>query len=164
MSSALGTGYEVLLLLHLLSAIGGFGLLAYNGLYLSLSRRRGYGAGGALAVNAQVSGLAEGLVYASFVFGVAAVGSSRSAWRFSQAWVIAAMVLYLAILSVMHGWIRPRQRRFFTIIRELEADPKLAPMRVGELDSLERRISAGWGAFNILVVGALYLMVFRPGA
>jgi hypothetical protein len=89
-------GFRIVVLLHLLCVIGGFGGLAYNGLYLTLARRRAVGAGEVVEVNRQVSGLAELLVYGAVLFGLAAVGSSRSVDGFDQAWVVAA--LYLMVI------------------------------------------------------------------
>ena len=71
----MSTGYQVLVMLHLLCVIGGFGAVAYNGLYVSLAQRRAGGAGSRaiLEVNTLVSGLAELLIYAALVFGLGAV-------------------------------------------------------------------------------------------
>jgi hypothetical protein len=160
-----GTGYEILLTLHLLCAIGGFGYLAYSGLALQLGRRRG-AAIGTLEVLSQISGLAELLVYGAFVFGVAAVGSSHS-WSFSQAWVIAALALYLAALGVLHGMIRPARKEYTALAAALvakEAPSPGPPPEVDRIASLERRIVRGWGIFNVVVVAVVVLMVVRPGA
>ena len=70
-------------MLHLLCVIGGFGCLAYNGLYL-LAQPAARGGGGALEINSCMSALAELLIYAAFVFGLAAVGASHSVWNFSR--------------------------------------------------------------------------------
>lgn len=63
----MSTGYRILVMLHLLCVIGGFGAVAYNALYLSLAQRRpgAAGAGAILEVNTLVSGLAELLVVAA---------------------------------------------------------------------------------------------------
>jgi uncharacterized membrane protein len=160
-------GFRIFVLLHLLCVIGGFGGLAYNGLYLTLARRRKVGASSVVEVNKQVSGLAELLVYGAVLFGIAAVGSSRSVYGFGQAWVAAALVLYVVDLGVLHGWIRRHQRRYAAITQALvlatDTVPPAEPPQIAELASLERRISAGWGVFNIIVLIVLYLMVFTPG-
>jgi hypothetical protein len=160
-----GTGYDVLLLLHLVCAIGGFGYLAYGGLTLVLGRRRG-AAIGTLEVTQQVGALAELLVYGAFVFGVAAVGSSR-AWGFTQTWVWLAMVLYLAAIGVLHGVIRRSHREYTHLAKQLAEvrTPVVGqPPEVRQIERLEQRIVLGWGAFNVIVVGVLALMVWRPGS
>lgn len=168
--AAMGTGFNVLVVLHLVCVVAGFGALAYNGLYLSLAQRRsGGGTSAVLEINKMVSGLAEALVYAAILFGIAAVGSSHKQYGFGQAWVSAALAVAVVDVGILHGWIRPNQRRYTALVQKLEK-----PMGPGEsaetrapdameLQRMERRVNLGWGAFNILVIGAVYLMVFKPG-
>jgi hypothetical protein len=161
------TGFRILLLLHLLCVIGGFGAVAYNGLYLALGRQQKVGAGPVLAANTQVSSLGELLIYGAALFGIAAAGSSHGADKFSQAWLIAALALYVVLLGILHGWIRPRRRRYDNVTVALAAATRTAPQAqapdIAELAHLDRQIQAGWGVFNIIVVATLVLMVFRPG-
>lgn len=163
----MSTGYNILVMLHILCVIGGFGALAYNGLYLSLAQRRPAGGTGAvLEVNKMVSGLGEILVYAALLFGVGAVTASRSQFKFSQAWVSAAFAVYLVDVAILHAWIRPNQRRHAEVVGRLETPVEPGSSRdsdVSLLQSLEKRVGFGWGAFNVLVIGAVYLMVFKPG-
>jgi len=214
----MGTGFEILVLLHVLCAIGGFGAVAYNGLYTSLAARRPDGGTSAvLEVNRLVSGLAEMLIYAALLFGVGAVAASHSTIKFSSPWVSAAFGVYLVALGVLHGWIRPNQRKHLEVVKRLEAPPKSstcgacgdcgeceapgtpqadsanpasrpvegapgsaiaegavdvaeappAPSStaqdVADLRRYEKFVNAGWAGFNLLVVAAVYLMVFQPG-
>jgi uncharacterized membrane protein len=163
----MGTGFNILVMLHVLCVIGGFGALAYNGLYVSLAQRRpGGGTGAVLEINKLVSGLAEILVYAAFLFGIGAVASSHSQIKFGQAWVSAAFAVYVVDIGVLHGWIRPNQRRHAEVVDRLERPPVEGADRdadVASLRSWEKRVGLGWGVFNVLVVGAVYLMVFQPG-
>ncbi len=162
----MGTGFHVLVLLHLICVVGGFGGLAYNALYMSLAQRRPAGGTSAvLEVNRMVSGLAEALVYAAVLFGIAAVGASHKHIGFGDAWVSAALAVAVAAIGVLHGWIRPNQRRYAAVVEQLET-PAHGESREGEVASLrsyEKRVGLGWGAFNVLVIGAVYLMVFQPG-
>ena len=63
-----GNGFQLLLTLHLLCVIGGFGYLGYTGFTLLVGRRRG-AAVGTLEVTLQVSVLAELLVYGALMLG-----------------------------------------------------------------------------------------------
>jgi uncharacterized membrane protein len=162
------TGYQILVMLHLLCVIGGFGAVAYNGLYLSLAQRRpgGEGANAILEVNTLVSGLAELLIYAALLFGIGAVTASHSVVKFSQGWVSAAFAIYLVDIAILHGWIRRYQRRYTVLAHQMEQAGPVAggrPAELGELEGLEKRVAVGWGAFNVLVIAAVYLMVFKPG-
>lgn len=163
----MGTGFKVLVVLHVLCVIGGFGAVAYNGLYMSLAQQRPEGGTSAvLDVNRLVSGMAEILIYAALLFGIGAVGASHSDIKFSDAWVSAALGVYFALIGVMHGWIRPNQRRHLEVVRRLETPSPATATRQGDailLKSLERKVGFGWAAFNILVIGAIYLMIFQPG-
>ena len=164
----MGTGYNVLVFLHLFCVVGGFGGLAYNGLTLALASRRGPDSRAVLEVNAQVSGLAELLIYGAFLFGLAAIGASHKTYGFGQAWVSAAVALYVVEIGLLHGLIRPAQRRYAATAEELSTvtvpTPDVRPPQVAVLDTLSRRISIGWGVFNVVVVVVVYLMVFKPGA
>lgn len=165
----MGTGFEILVMLHVLCVVGGFGAVAYNGLYTSLAQRRSAGGTSAvLEVNKLVSGLAEMLIYAALLFGIGAVSAAgkNSDIKFSDAWVAAAFAVYLVDVGLLHGLIRPAQRRYGDVVKRLEAPVGPTQDRdtdVAELKSLEKRVGFGWGLFNALVIGAIYLMVFQPG-
>lgn len=161
-----------MVLLHVLCVIGGFGALAYNGLYTSLAQRRPTGGTSAvLEVNRLVSGLAEMLIYAALLFGIGAVASSHSTIGFGDAWVSAALAVYFVALGVLHGWVRPNQRRHADVVKRLESPvtpsgTEVQPSRERdfvELKAYERRVGFGWAAFNLAVVAAVYLMIFKPG-
>ena len=163
----MGTGFKILVMLHVFCVVGGFGGLAYNGLYMGLAQRRRQGGTSAvLEVNRMVSGLAEVLVYGALLFGIGAVASSHSQIKFNKPWVWAAFGVYLVLVGVLHGWIRPNQRRYADVVNKLETPAPAGESRdaeLADLKSLERRVGLGWGAFNVLVIGAFYLMVFQPG-
>jgi uncharacterized membrane protein len=161
------TAFKLLVLLHVLCIIGGFGAVAYNALYLSLAQRRdgGRGTAAVLEINHMVSGLAELLIYAAFVFGIGAVAASQQQIKFSQAWVSAAMAVYLVDIGILHGWIRPQQRRYLAAAKAVDASAAGGGAgSVDQLAAIEKRVAAGWAVFNVLVVGAVYLMVFKPGS
>jgi hypothetical protein len=159
--------YHLLVLAHVTCAVGGFGSLAYRGYVLALARERSdAAAAGALAVYAQVSRVGEVLVYGMVVFGIAAVGASGSRDYFHRAWVIAALAVFVAMMGALHGMVRPAERRYRDALVELAqmpgTPPPGRPPQLAELDRLRHRVGLGTGLFNILLLGALYLMVFKP--
>ncbi|MCL6091816.1 MAG: hypothetical protein M1435_02535 [Actinobacteria bacterium] len=169
MTTGPGWAYQLLVLFHIICAVGGFGAVMYRGFILDLARRRGSAGAaeaGVLAVYGQVSQFAEILIYGVIVFGVAAIGESGHSSEFHQPWVIASLVVYFAMLGVLHGIIRPAERSYrLTLLQLAQVPPMKPPARPPELarlDSLQRRISAGTGFFNVALVGVLYLMVFKP--
>jgi hypothetical protein len=160
-------GYNILVLLHVICAVGGFGALIYRGWVLDLARKRGTAAAaGVIAVYGQVSQVGEALIYGLVVFGVAAIAVSGDHGLFGKPWVIAALAVFVAMLGVLHGLVRPAERRYRQAMLELAETPAMAPPQrppqMAEMDRLYGRIGAGMGAFNVLLIGALYLMVFKP--
>lgn len=159
--------YRLLVLLHIVCAVGGFGALTYRSFVLDLARKRGAAAGaGVLAVYGQVSQVGEVLLYGVLVFGLAAVATGPDGVSFTKPWVGAAIGAYVVMLGVLHGLVRPAERRYRSTMLELAQMPPMAPPKrpaqFAELDRLYRRIGAGMGIFNVALLGALYLMVFKP--
>jgi len=162
-----GLAYNLMVLLHVVCVVGGFGPIVYRSYALELSRKRGdAAAAGMLAAYGQVSQVSEVLMYGVLVFGLAAVGTSSGRVSFGDAWVSAAFGIYVVMLGLLHAVVRPAERRYRAAMLELAQTPAMAPPerppQRAELDGLSRRVGAAMGAFNVLLLGALYLMVFKP--
>ena len=162
-----GNFYKLMLLLHIACAILGFGAMAFNGFYLARARRVGNGAQSraALEVNNEVSRIAEILVYATFVFGILVVATSKSAWKMSNGWIGTAMGLYVVDIALLHGFIRRVQRRYGELAAQVSGQltrPASGgrPPQVGEMEQLEQRLQLGWAAFDIIFLVILFFMVF----
>jgi hypothetical protein len=159
--------FQLLVLLHIICAIGGFGAVAYRGLALDLGRRKGQAAAaGVLDVYGQISGVGEALVYGALVFGISAVAAGGNGAVFHRAWLPLAVAVYIAMVGLLHGLVKPAEKRYRSTMLELAQAPAVAPPssppQAAELDRLYRRVGAGAGLFNVLLLAALYLMVFRP--
>jgi len=166
-SAPSGWFFHLLVLFHVICAVGGFGGLAYQAFVLDMARRRGDAAtAGVLGVYGQVSQVAEALVYGAGLFGIAAIGVGGHHAYFDRAWVFAAVAVFVVMIGVLHGMVLPAQRRYRAALLELSQLPAMAPParppQMAEMDGLQRRIGAGMGVFNLCLLGALYLMVFRP--
>jgi hypothetical protein len=162
-----GVAFNLFVLLHITCAVGGFGALIYRGWVLDMARRKGAAtSAGVLSVYGNVSQVGEILVYGVVVFGIAAIAASGDHNLFRKVWVVAALVVFVAMLAVLHGLVRPAERAYRRAMLELAQTPPVAPPgrppQMAEMDRLYRRIGAGTGIFNVLLVGALYLMVFKP--
>jgi hypothetical protein len=162
-----GWGYQLLVLLHVVCAVGGFGGLLYRSFVLDLARRRGdAAAAGSLAVFGQVSQVAEALVYLALVFGLAAVAVGSGTVSFGRPWVWAALAAWLVMVGLLHGLVRPAEKKYRSTMLELAQLPPVPPpgrpTQLAALDSLYRRVGLGMGLFNVLLLGSLYLMVFQP--
>ena len=73
--------------------------------------------------------------------------------------------VFMAMLGVLHGLVRPAERRYRKTMLELAQMPAMAPPKrppqLAEMDRLYRRIG-GHGRVQPVLLGALYLMVFKP--
>ena len=159
--------FHVLVLLHIVCVVAGPGALMYRAFVLDLARRRGdAAAAGVLAVYGQISQVGEALLYGAGIFGVAAAADGGDHSYFHKAWVMAALAILVAMVGALHGLVRPAERRYRRAMLELAQAPAMKPPgrppQRAEMDSLYRRIGAGMGVFNLLLLGALYLMVFKP--
>lgn len=83
--------YDVLLVLHLVTVIGGFGSIALDGAYRG-GAPRGDG-----------PSVPEWLIYAVPVTGILVVLVSEDRWQFSQAWISLSFLLYIAAVGVLHA-------------------------------------------------------------
>ena len=139
----------------------------YRAFALDAARRKGdAAAAGVLAAYGQVSAVAEALVYGTLLFGIAAVVADHSNPSFHKPWLPVAVGIYVVMVGVLHGMVRPSERRYRATLLDLAQAPAVAPPgrppQLAELDRLYRRLSGGMGIFNLLLVAVLYLMVFRP--
>ena len=162
-----GWAFNLLVLLHVICVVGGFGPLVYRSVALDLGRRRGdAAAAGSLAVYGQISGVGEALVYLAGIFGLAAVAAGGTSVSFSKPWVGAAIAVYVVMVGILHGLVRPAEKKYratlLSLAQEAPVAPPNRPPQMQVLESLNRRVAAGMGVFNLLLVAALYLMVFKP--
>src|SRR5947209_194309 len=151
--------YRIVLALHILTAIVGFGSVLLNGVYAGKARARGGPEGGAIAqANYEVSfGWSIWFIYAVIILGLALVGMSDKLIKFGQTWVWLSIVLYLAIIGVVHGVHRPNVRRLNDLMGQGTA---------ADREEMERRgrLAEAMGAvMTVLVVVVVFLMVMKPG-
>ena len=129
------TGYNVLSLLHVLTAIMAFGPLF---LYPVLQRA---------GATQQIAKLHLYMVIPSlvavWVFGMGLVGMSEKVISMSDTWISGALGVWLVALLVSIFLIRP------------------ALTETG--DSARAKLGAGTGVTHLMLVIGLYFMVFQPG-
>ncbi|MBV8951106.1 MAG: DUF2269 family protein [Actinobacteria bacterium] len=163
--------YKLVLVLHIMCAIVGFGAVYLNGLYAAQVRAHKGREGLAISeANYAVSSVAEYLIYAVPILGIILVALSDKVWKFSQGWVSASFVLYIVGIAVSHAVMRPGHKRMNALMRELtSAGPPVsgaggAPPQVLEMEAVGKRMAAGGLFLDVLLVVIVYLMVFKPGA
>lgn len=164
--------YKFLQVLHILSAIVGFGGVMLNGLYGAQAKARRGREGLAIAeANLFVSGrVAELFIYGVFVFGVLLVVVSDGARSFGDLWIGLSMGLYVLALGLSHGLLLPNVKRMTALMGEL-ADmgpppPQGAtagpPPQALELERRGKTVAAVGAVLNLAVVVILALMVWKP--
>ena len=146
-----GAGYKILLVLHLLSVVIGFGPWFLNGLLPARALGRDASEGKAISgANLQVSTISQYAIYGVLIFGGAAMGAAhKHTVDFGDSFIWLSLIVWVAVLGVLHGLVLPAQRA-------LARGPE-------DRATLTQRQSLGVAAINLLVVVAVVLMVFEPG-
>jgi hypothetical protein len=148
--------YDVLVGLHVLSAVIGFGAVAISGAYGAVGRnagRRGARAQAAEEVQRYFSSgsAIEYLVLVAPLFGVAAMSVRPGGSEFGQLWVVAGLAIWVLAGGLLTAMVRPAERR----IRAAGADVAAAVEDA-------RRLTWAAAASDLLFVAALLLMVTQP--
>jgi len=161
--------YRVVLVLHLMAAIFGFGGLAVNGFYGALAAKRRNREGAAIGEAVDKGYKAsEWPIYAVPVLGIILVLLSEDVFGFGQAWISASILLYVVAIGLLHAVQLPTVRRINALLGELAEGSGApggggAPSQVGELDKLGAKAGVVGGILNLIVVVIVVLMVFKPG-
>jgi uncharacterized membrane protein len=171
--------FDVLVGIHVVVAIVGFGSVALSGIYGGLATRAGRpGAHEEIRRYFASPGRLELLVVAAPLVGVAAVASEPGATRFGQAWVAMALALWVLASVLLFGVVRPAEA---VLRRTVSADAVgedgdeqagdgqggNAPLPIEEPDALRRagaRLRWGAASSDLVFVVALVVMVIRPGS
>jgi len=141
------TGYNVMLLLHIVTAFVAFSPGFVHPLLAVRLQADGGGLGriaGHMAKNDRMIHSPALLATGLFGFGVA--GMSEKTYSVSQGWLVAAVLVWIAMNGVLHAVVIPAERAV--------ADGN---------DAAAPRISMGYTLISLLVVIVLVLMVWKPG-
>jgi uncharacterized membrane protein len=162
--------YGLVLLLHILSAIIGFGGVMFNGLYAQQAQQRP-GPGG-VAINQavySVSKVAEIFIYLVAVFGVILVLLAEEPVGWGDPWIGASILIYVVAMGISHGVLFPAVRKANALAEELAAagpppaDAPGPPPQVAQLEELGKRIATADIVLKLALVAILYLMIWKPG-
>jgi hypothetical protein len=163
--------YGLVLFLHILCAIIGFGGVMLNGLYgAEAGKRPGPGGLAIGQANYRVSGVAEYFIYAVFVLGILLVLlADDDTIEFGDTWVWLSILLYVIALGFSHSQQIPNARRMNELAEELvDAGPppegaQGPPPQVAQMEALGKKLAGGGIFLNLMLVVLLYLMIFKPG-
>jgi hypothetical protein len=136
------TGYRIMLLLHILSV-----LVAFSPFFILPLLARSGGEGTGAAVLTYVQRFATPAVVLAGFFGLAMVGMSDKVYKFSQAWVSFALLLWIVQVALFIFGILPAQRK----------------AAAGDAEAA-RRVPMFTGMIHLALLILIYLMIWRPGS
>lgn len=174
MVRAMGVGsgfYKFLLVLHILTAIAGFGITLMAPLFAREVRARRGKEGHAIfeAFFEITTKYALMIIYVVPVLGILLILTSDDAWKFSQGWISMALFFYIVAIGIVHAVHLPNLRAMNGLLAQLAGGPPPGaagggpPPQVAELEARGKRAAAIGGVLNILLVVIIFLMVYKPG-
>src|SRR5262249_21612449 len=116
--------------------------------------------------NFAVSTVGEYFIYAIPVFGILLVIVGHPLWKFSQAWIWLAMLLYVTAIGISHAILIPGDKPIHALVVQQEQGPPPAggpPPQVAELQATGKKMAAAGATLNVFVVIFLVLMIWKPG-
>jgi uncharacterized membrane protein len=159
--------YKIVLVLHILCAIIGFGAVFLNGIYGSQAGQIKGSEGLAITrANFLVSNIGEYFIYAVFVLGIVLVLIGDNVFDFGQTWIWLSIALYLIAIVISHVIMRPSVRRIIVLQEEILSGPPPAggpPPQVVEIEQHGKKLATFGAVLNIMLIVILVLMVFKPG-
>lgn len=138
------TGYNIVLLLHILTVVIGFAPAWFIPMMGRLAAKGDAEAGAQLEASILRFSL-PGVALAG-LFGFALAGMSEKAYSMSQTWLSIAAVLWIVLLAVI----------------VLVARPAVKALASGDL-AARGRVMASTGITHLVLIVMLYLMIFKPG-
>jgi len=142
------TGYNVMLFLHIVTALVAFAPAFVHPLLASQTRSLDTDARGKLLGMMAGNGrriYAPALILTG-LFGFAMQGMSDGVIEFSQMWFWLALVLWLAMNGVLHGMLLPAERAV-----------------AGGDETAAKKVDTGGIILTVMLAVMVYLMVFKPG-
>ncbi len=167
---ALSTGvdtstYRVILLLHLLTAIVGFGGVLLNGAYAAQAAARPGPTGRAVSeANEAVTAIADRVIWLVPLTGLALVWASDGAWQLGDTWLWASLALFAVAAAASRLLLSPGHHHINRLLAEAEGHAgEGPPPQLAEVERLGRRQAVTGVAVDLVMVAILVLMVWRPG-
>ena len=154
-----GDLYNVVLVLHILASIIGFGGMFIAAFYGTESGRLPGREGLAVAqttlkVTGQVPTIA---VCALPILGILLILMSEDAIKFSELWVSLSFLLYFALMGLATGLHVPTIRKMVALRAGADG------AQSAEVQAMAKRVATMGAIIHLLWVAILFLMVFKPG-
>ena len=163
--------YDLLLLAHVLCALVGTGATAASGVAAWRVRLPGSLPGEAARYFRAGPDLAGRTLYGVPVLGVVLVAMSHGVWSFSDTWVVAGVVMWVAAVGIGEGILWPGEAALATLVAAaggggtdgtgaVDAPGDGSPG--GERRGPALRVVVSSATVIVLVVAAAVLMVAKP--
>lgn len=162
--------YRIVLVLHILASIVGFGgLIAGAVLNARAFRSPASQARTLLRATLALSKPSYNALYGLVLLGIVLVAISDKAFSFGDPWISAAFMLWFAIIGISHGLVRPSvtglvarsEALAAATLGQSQAVPALETD--DEANSIARKLAMGEGAVQVLLVLSLAVMIWKPG-
>jgi hypothetical protein len=163
--------YKFVFLLHIASAIVGFGsTFVYPILGSVASERRGIEAV-ALSDGSLKSAklVTEPFIYATAVFGLILVIITDQ-WEFGQTWVWSSIILSVVAVGFSHGVHQPNLKKMNELTHQLaemgpppEGAPAGPPPQAVEMEKRGKDAARNGAILDVFLLLILILMIWKPG-
>ncbi|MDQ2754184.1 MAG: DUF2269 domain-containing protein [Actinomycetota bacterium] len=153
------TIYVLLVVVHIITAVVGFGAVAVSGVYGGLARRASPGGVSQSEEVRRYFGRpvrAELLLLAVPFVGLGAVAADRQ--RLAQVWIVGALIIWWAAAGLYVGVVRPAEAALCRLALDKDGDPTPSM----EAEQAGTRLVWAAGICNLAFFVALVLMVIRP--
>ena len=155
--------YQIVLLLHIAAAIVGFGgMITHSTYHARAFRAPAEAARAVLEATKGVAKWADYGIYAVLPLGIVAIAVSDSTFSMGDPWVSASFVVWFALVGVLHGLVRPAVKAMTARAEAIGGSTVLETD--DEAAAASRKLMMGEAISQILVVVALFLMIWKPGA
>jgi len=148
--------FVVLVVLHVVSALVGFGAIALSGVYGTTAGQ--LDKAGAVAEARRFFSTPNRAALATLAvpfFAVAALLAGGHRSDFGDAWVGAALVVWLLVAGVFTAVVRPSERLLAQLLQAEQPD-------AGTVGPVARRLSRAAATCDVAFVVALGLMIWQP--
>ena len=152
--------YDLVLVLHILAVIIGFGGMFIAGFYGNAAAKMPGREGLVVAeTTLKVTSLAPTMaVYTVPILGILLVLLSEDTWQFSDAWISLSFLLYIVLIALAVTVQVPNIRKMIALRSGAEG------VKATEMEARARTVALVGGIVNLLWVVILLLMVFKPGS
>jgi uncharacterized membrane protein len=157
------TIYGIVLFLHILAVIIGFGPTFVYPVYAAMARKRPGPEGLAInQVTLEIGKRFEYAIYAVPILGILLILLSDEVFEFSDPWISASFVAYLVALGISLGLHQPNLRALVALQGTIGPSGPTAEQG-RELEERGKKAGMFGGILHLLLVVLLWLMIFKPG-